>query len=327
MFRKTVSAVLGATMLAGFALVAAPAGAASRAWETTSRGWEIGVHSDATCSAYRKYEDGVSFMLGWRRQDKSFWVGFGRDSWGNGGVKAGATYDVSFVTDGKHWNGGEFRGHNEDGKHGALLSTGTLTWPFVEALAKANTVRFLINGKSVLALQLDGSYEALVKTMECQKAQDSRTSAVQPRPAPAAPFSTAVVPEPAPSPAVANSKDTSWTVALQSDGNSIRVEGMLNDTVPVQFIFDTGATGVSITRAMASQIGAKVIRHTTAVYADGRRSTEPVVVIPRSTIGSVTVTSLEATLSDGDPLLGKNFLDAFSSYEVDNRQARLILKR
>ena len=58
MFRKTVSAVLGATMLAGFALVTAPAGAASRAWETTSRGWEISVHNDATCSAYRKYEDG-----------------------------------------------------------------------------------------------------------------------------------------------------------------------------------------------------------------------------------------------------------------------------
>jgi predicted aspartyl protease len=74
---------------------------------------------------------------------------------------------------------------------------------------------------------------------------------------------------------------------------------------------------------------AQELRRKTFVMADGRKVTMPIVLIKRLRIGNVTVTNLTAAVGDAgtDPLLGKNFLDAFSSYEINNKQAQLVLRK
>ena len=119
-----------------------------------------------------------------------------------------------------------------------------------------------------------------------------------------------------------------WIVDIKRNGTSIRLDGYLNEGVPVKFMLDTGATAISLPRALAARIGAKEIRKIRVEYADGRTALESVVIIKRLQVGSVYVENIEAVVGDGDtPLLGKNFLDYFASYEINNKLAQLILHK
>jgi predicted aspartyl protease len=63
--------------------------------------------------------------------------------------------------------------------------------------------------------------------------------------------------------------------------------------------------------------------------ADGRIITANVVIIPKVTVGGVSASNVRAAVMGygTDPLLGKNFLDIFGSYEINNRSAQLVLRR
>ena len=64
--------------------------------------------------------------------------------------------------------------------------------------------------------------------------------------------------------------------------------------------------------------------------ADGRVITANVVVIAKVSVGGVvSASNVHAAVSGygTDPLLGKNFLDFFGSYEINNRSAQLVLRR
>jgi len=120
-----------------------------------------------------------------------------------------------------------------------------------------------------------------------------------------------------------------WTVPIQRHGGSIMLDGQVDGRFTVHWMLDTGASTTFIPRDLAKAMDAQELRRKTFVMADGRKVTMPIVLIKRLKIGNVTVTNLAAAVGDAGtvPLLGKNFLDAFSSYEINNKQAQLVLRK
>jgi predicted aspartyl protease len=121
-----------------------------------------------------------------------------------------------------------------------------------------------------------------------------------------------------------------WSVPIERMGSSITLDGMLNDLVPVRWMLDTGATISNIPYDIAVKLGAKVIREQKFEQADGTVVTSQVVIIKKVAIGGkVYVADIEASVtgSGTTPLLGKNYLDNFSSYEINNAQSHLVLRR
>jgi len=120
-----------------------------------------------------------------------------------------------------------------------------------------------------------------------------------------------------------------WTVPIRRHGGSIMLGGQVDGRFTVHWMLDTGASTTFIPRDLAKAMDAQELRRKIFVMADGRKVTMPIVLIKRLEIGNVTVTNLAAAVGDAgtDPLLGKNFLDAFSSYEINNKQAHLVLRK
>jgi aspartyl protease family protein len=302
--------------VASIALMSAGVGKASAAsdtvpWTTTGSGWEIVFHRDNNaCTMSRDYNEGTTFMVGYSRVKNGWWIGFGRDDWKDS-IKENYEYDIVMVTDGTAWASTKFRGHVIPGQHGALLSMNTFNKDFLWALARANRVEFRGNdGKTFRWLALDGSQEAMTRLGECQTAQGYAQ----------------VTP-----PSNDNSQVSSngpWIVPIERHGSNISMDGWLNGNTRVRFLLDTGATAVSIPRSVADAIGARQTRTVEVEYADGRTGTESVVLIKKLQVGNVYLTDIEATVGEGEvALLGKNFLDEFSSYEISNNQAQLTLRK
>ena len=125
-------------------------------------------------------------------------------------------------------------------------------------------------------------------------------------------------------------QSSTWTVPIQRQGKTIVLNGTLNDTVPVRWTLDTGASLSTIPQEMADRLGAKVVDTRTFQLADGRIIKANVLVIAKVSLGGVVSASNVHVAVSGygtDPLLGKNFLDFFGSYEINNRSAQLVLRR
>jgi clan AA aspartic protease (TIGR02281 family) len=116
-------------------------------------------------------------------------------------------------------------------------------------------------------------------------------------------------------------------VPIERKRGAIELSGMMNDAVPIRFALDTGASITNIPYDLAKRLGARVIREQKFELADGTFVTNQVILIRKLSIGGqVTVDGIEASVSESGtmPLLGKNFLDSFSSYEINNAQSQLI---
>ena len=125
-------------------------------------------------------------------------------------------------------------------------------------------------------------------------------------------------------------QSSTWTVPIQRQGKVIMLNGTLNDTVPVRWTLDTGASLSTIPQEMADRLGARVVDTRTFQLADGRIIKANVLVIAKVSLGGVVSASNVHVAVSGygtDPLLGKNFLDFFGSYEINNRSAQLVLRR
>lgn len=121
-----------------------------------------------------------------------------------------------------------------------------------------------------------------------------------------------------------------WSVPINRRGSVIALDGMLNGSVPIRWTLDTGATISSIPRDIAVKLDAKVIDSQKFVLADGTSTTKQVILIKKMSIGGkISVVNIKASVGPAGtaPLLGKNFLDVFSSYEIDNKQGQLILRQ
>ena len=122
---------------------------------------------------------------------------------------------------------------------------------------------------------------------------------------------------------------TSWAVPIQRHGKSIHLDGRLNGTVAVRWLLDTGASTTTIPVDVAKRLGARVIDHRNFVLADGSIVRSPIVLISKLQVGNVSVANIQAAVTGHgtDALLGKNFLDAFSSYEINNARSQLVLRK
>ena len=121
-----------------------------------------------------------------------------------------------------------------------------------------------------------------------------------------------------------------WTVPFEHRHGSIELDGRLNGSVNVQWTLDTGASISSIPYDLAKQLNARVLREQQLKLADGSVVTHQVILIKELWVGGmVAIDNVEAVVSarGAQPLLGKNFLDAFSSYEINNAQSQLVLRK
>ena len=128
----------------------------------------------------------------------------------------------------------------------------------------------------------------------------------------------------------AATRSKAWSVPVNRRGSVIALDGMLNGSVPIRWTLDTGATMSSIPRDIAARLDAEVVGSQKFVLADGTSTTKQVILIKKMSIGGkVSVVNIKASVGPTGtaPLLGKNFLDVFSSYEIDNKQGQLILRQ
>ena len=322
MRRLIKSALMGATMLIS---MAAPSFASeTKTWTTTANGWSVDIHDDGTCTTDRRYPHGTRLMFGWRRDrdgsgEGGIWIGFGHADW-HDKVVNDKIYDVTMVTDGKSWKPVHFGGFVSK-TDGAFLSEGTFSSTFIGAVAAGSRIEFWTGGDWLTKLTLDGSREAIDQLLECQKAQNARTSQASP-PGSSVPFNgSGVTPRSDPGDAA------SWSVPIVRNGSNIRLQASINSGAATSWMLDTGATIVSITQETADALGLKPIRRVELTYGDGRKGTEAIVVIDKLQIGDVFLRNVEATVGGKVNLIGKNFLDSFSSYQIDNATSLLILKK
>jgi clan AA aspartic protease (TIGR02281 family) len=128
----------------------------------------------------------------------------------------------------------------------------------------------------------------------------------------------------------AATNSTAWYVPINRRGSVIALDGTINDRVPIRWMLDTGATMSSIPRDVATRLDAKVVGNQRFKLADGTITTKQVILIKKLSIGgAVSVVNIKASVGPAGTaaLLGKNFLDAFSSYEINNKQAQLVLRK
>jgi clan AA aspartic protease (TIGR02281 family) len=311
MRRFLKSALLGSVLALG---LMAPAYAGETKNWTTVGNWSVDIHDDGECTVDRDYPRGMRMMFGWSRKRSGVWIGFGHADWKDK-VEKDKQYDIVMVTDGTRWNPTIYWGF-PNAKTGAFLSDKTFSPEFLAAMARGNMVEFWYANDWLAKLPLDGSAAAIQALLQCQTAQDNNTQSSKTTPPPS------------------GNSTGPWTVPISRNGTLITLKARLNDGVATTFMLDTGATVVSIPQDMADRMGLKAIRYENVTYGDGSVGREAVVVISKVALvtadgGTVYLSNVEAMVGKvGAPLLiGKNFLDKFSSYQIDNRAAQLVLKQ
>jgi clan AA aspartic protease (TIGR02281 family) len=134
--------------------------------------------------------------------------------------------------------------------------------------------------------------------------------------------------DPATQPKVVNK---TWSVPFEkNDYGTMALGGQLNGKVDVTWMLDTGASLTSIPYDLAKRLDASVIREQNLLLADGSSVTQQVILVKTISVGNVVnLDNVEVVVSTtgAPPLLGKNFLDKFSSYEINNRLSQLILRK
>jgi hypothetical protein len=117
-------------------------------------------------------------------------------------------------------------------------------------------------------------------------------------------------------------------------GRLIKVSGLINNSISLDFALDSGAVDVSIPldayrslRKLGSIAQSDLRGEKTYVMADGHMSHSQTFVIRSLTIGDATVYNVEAGIGGPLPLLGQSFLLHFKSWSIDYQQSTLVLRR
>jgi len=128
-------------------------------------------------------------------------------------------------------------------------------------------------------------------------------------------------PPASPAPAVRRSRTGDLEIPFTRDGTLMRVEAMVNDTLRVPFLVDTGASGISLPGAYAERLGLAVGPQTerVQVHTANGITTRPIVTLDSVEVGGARVEKLSATVSPSMPvgLLGGSFFNNFV-YSVDS---------
>ncbi|HEY3917533.1 MAG TPA: retropepsin-like aspartic protease, partial [Stellaceae bacterium] len=124
-------------------------------------------------------------------------------------------------------------------------------------------------------------------------------------------------------------------IAMEQDGGTYVVSGLINNALALKFVVDSGATDVAIPADVVSTlirigtlgksdfIGSQVYK-----LADGSLVPSATFRIKSLKIGDIVLQNVTGSVSpsSGDPLLGQSFLRRFKSWSIDNSSHSLILQ-
>jgi clan AA aspartic protease (TIGR02281 family) len=135
---------------------------------------------------------------------------------------------------------------------------------------------------------------------------------------------------------LATSHPGEYRVLLASTGGVLVAPVVVNNSMKLNFLVDSGASDVSIPSDVFSQLlrsGAIAQTDITGsrqfVDANGDTSRAKVFVIRSLKVGNVEVSKVEADVApvNAPLLLGQSFLKRFKSWSIDNATQELILRR
>jgi len=122
--------------------------------------------------------------------------------------------------------------------------------------------------------------------------------------------------------------------SLTKRGGNLTLDVTLNRTTTVRMELDSGASAVVIPKYLALRLAgegtltsADFVGWRSYVLADGKEHRLPEYRLRAITVAGVTVTNVLCAVEDDGAslLLGRSFLDKFSSWSVDNSRSVLIL--
>jgi clan AA aspartic protease (TIGR02281 family) len=312
--RKLISMAAFAAALLGLT-AAVQAETPNQKWGVVG-GWSIVVDpSTKGCFASGAYQDGSIVRIGFDATEDKLYLFFGNANWP--GLKEGGKYPLRFSFDG----GSPYTATLVGEKMGAgvYLVHKNITAEFAgEFMARFNLKIFDKSNKLIADLPLTNTYAAFSEVINCQRATNIM-SAIGNKPTPPKPVQKPV------------NNTGPWIVALsKGDSGAHTTTGILNGSVAVTWIVDTGATFTSIPLEIAERLGAKEIRRQKFEMADGRVTSESIILVDKLSVGGVVVSSnVEVAVGarGSAPLLGKNWLDRFASFEVDNKSGKLTVRK
>jgi hypothetical protein len=116
-------------------------------------------------------------------------------------------------------------------------------------------------------------------------------------------------------------------IIVSPSGSAIHIDVLLGG-LPIRMLVDTGAMSSQIPQTFASMLlrnGSAVDAGTTVVrYANGSKAVERVIRIRELRVGSHVVRDVEATISDGPPLIGFPVINGIAPFTIDTRVGELI---
>ena len=160
MFKKLATAVCAAALMLG--LTQAPANAAgSETRYAMIDGWDIQIAETGYCFMIKHWDRGTGIMLSYYPDQKAFSLIIGNDNWP---IQPDASYPIRMVMDGyDKWEGtgtGFNRGHP-----GIRLFP--MKYEFVIAMMQHYRVDFYGTRGHITGMQLNGSYNSVLSTIEC----------------------------------------------------------------------------------------------------------------------------------------------------------------
>ncbi|HET7118773.1 MAG TPA: retropepsin-like aspartic protease [Hanamia sp.] len=137
---------------------------------------------------------------------------------------------------------------------------------------------------------------------------------------------------------IRNSEDTQEVIHMQKmEGGIYEIPVVINDVLKISFIFDTGASDVSISPDVALTLirtgtvkESDFIGSQTYFFADGSKATSRRFIIKKLTIGSHTATNVIASISksiNAPMLLGQSVQQQFGKIVIDNTNHVLIFTK
>lgn len=127
---------------------------------------------------------------------------------------------------------------------------------------------------------------------------------------------------------------TTHTISFTGSSSNIMVNVLINDLVQANFVLDTGASLVVISRDIADKLGIGMIRGESSIYitlADGRKVNANIVKIKSLRIGDIEGKNIEAAVLDYEEnsnlegLLGMSFLKQFM-IRIDAKNGKIIIE-
>ncbi len=123
----------------------------------------------------------------------------------------------------------------------------------------------------------------------------------------------------------------------KKEGGTYEIPVTINGVLKINFIFDSGASDVSISPDVAMTLiktgtvtNKDFVGEQTYVFADGSKASSRVFIIKQMEIGNHVITNIRASISNSinaPMLLGQSVLEKFGKITIDNVNQTLIIQK